>query len=310
MIRRPLIRILLALAVVALLAPVAATASVTLRRVDSSGYPTIRATLVAPVASDQAPTLTENGLRVVDLTALNLSASKSVVIAVDRSRSMAGNQLDDAAAAARKFLASKAGSDRVAVVVFGSTAVQLTPFASSTIDADDALRTMAVDSKAGTALNDAVVLSASLLSKEQGRARVVVLLTDGQDVSSKASLAEAVASAHKTGVLVYPISIGASAKTKQPLQTLARETGGAFNSAASSKALAGIYSSVAAELKRTWRIEYVTAARPGEKLHLRVALDPEGAATSDLTIPGTFDQPSAGGGISPRRSTRRSAGSS
>ena len=299
MIRRPLIRILLALSVVALLAPVAATASVTLRRVDPSGYPTIRATLVAPVASDQAPTLTENGLRVVDLTALNLSASKSVVIAVDRSRSMAGKQLDDAAAAARKFLASKAGSDRVAVVVFGSTAVQLTPFASSTIDADDALRTMAVDSKAGTALNDAVVLSASLLSKEQGRARVVVLLTDGQDVSSKASLAEAVASAHKTGVLVYPISIGGSAKTKQPLQTLAGETGGAFNSAASSKALAGIYSSVAAELKRTWRIEYVTAARPGEKLHLRVALDPEGAATSDLTIPGTFDQPSAGGGILP-----------
>ena len=176
----------------------------TLRRVDPSGYPTIRATLVAPVASDQAPTLTENGLRVVDLTALNLSASKSVVIAVDRSRSMAGKQLDDAAAAARKFLASKAGSDRVAVVVFGSKAVQLTPFASSTIDADDALRTMAVDSKAGTALNDAVVLSAALLSKEQGRARVVVLLTDGQDVSSKASLAEAVASAHKAGALVYP----------------------------------------------------------------------------------------------------------
>ncbi|MDQ2911380.1 MAG: VWA domain-containing protein [Actinomycetota bacterium] len=288
-------RILLALAVVALLAPVAATASVTLRRVDPSGYPTIRATLVAPVASDQAPTLTENGRRVVDLTALNLSASKSVVIAVDRSRSMAGKQLDDATAAAREFLAAKAGADRVAVVVFGSKAVQLTRFASSTIDADDALRTMAVDTQTGTALNDAVELSASLLSKEQGRARVVVLLTDGQDVSSKASLAEAIAGAHKAGTLVYPISIGGSDKARQPLQRLAHETGGAFNSAASSKALSAVYSSVAAELKRTWRIEYVTAARPGEKLHLRVALDPEGAASSNLTIPGTFDEPSSGG---------------
>ena len=43
------------LAVAALLAPLSADAAVTLRGVDTSGYPTIRATLVAPVASDQAP---------------------------------------------------------------------------------------------------------------------------------------------------------------------------------------------------------------------------------------------------------------
>ena len=293
--RLPLIRLLLLVITVALLAPVAASASVTLRRVDPSGYPTVRLTVVAPVASDQPPTLTENGRPVVDLTTQNLSASKSVVIAVDRSRSMAGKQLDDATAAAREFLAAKSGSDRVAVVVFGSKAVQLTRFASSTIDADDALRTMAVDAKSGTALNDAVALSASLLAKEQGRARVVVLLTDGQDVSSKSTLDQAIAGAHEAGTLVYPISIGASDKTKQPLQKLAKETGGAFNSAASSKALSGVYSSVAAELKRTWRIEYVTAARPGEKLHLRVSLPPEGAASSDLTIPGNFEAPSGGG---------------
>ena len=130
--RLPLIRLLLLVTMVALLAPVAASASVTLRRVDPSGYPTVRLTVVAPVASDQPPTLTEDGRPVVDLTTQNLSASKSVVIAVDRSRSMAGKQLDDATAAAREFLAAKSGSDRVAVVVFGSNAVQLTRFASST----------------------------------------------------------------------------------------------------------------------------------------------------------------------------------
>jgi hypothetical protein len=68
--RAGLVRTLIALTVVALLAPVAASASVTLRQVDSSGYPTIRATVVAPVASDQAPTLTEDGRQVVDLTAV------------------------------------------------------------------------------------------------------------------------------------------------------------------------------------------------------------------------------------------------
>ena len=288
------LRLLIALTVVALLAPVAASASVTLRQVDSSGYPTIRATVVAPVASDQAPTLTEDGRQVVDLTAVNLASSKSLVVAIDRSRSMAGSQFADATAAARAFLAKKSGADRVAVVVFGSTAVRQTSFSSSTIDADDALRTMTIDAKSGTALNDAVVLSSQMLSAESGRARVLVLLTDGQDVSSKASLDEAIAAAHKAGVIVYPISIGGTDATTRPLQELARDTSGAFNSAATSKALSGVYSSIAAELKRTWRIEYVTAARPGDKLHLRVNLPPEGAASTDLSIPGSFDAPSSG----------------
>jgi tight adherence protein B len=207
---------------------------------------------------------------------------------------MAGSQFADATAAARDFLGKKSGADRVAVVVFGSSAVRQTSFSSSTIDADDALRTMTVDAKSGTALNDAVVLSSQLLSAESGRARVLVLLTDGQDVSSKASLDDAIAAAHKAGVIVYPISIGGTAATTRPLQKLARETSGAFNSAATSKALSGVYSSIAAELRRTWRIEYVTAARPGDKLHLRVNLPPEGAASTDLAIPGSFEAPSSG----------------
>ncbi|HEX3267618.1 MAG TPA: type II secretion system F family protein [Gaiellaceae bacterium] len=293
--RGVLIRSLLAAAVVALLAPVAASASVSLRGVDATGYPTIRATLVSPVASSQPPTLTENGQRVIDLTARNLASAKSVVIAVDRSRSMKGRQLDDAIGAARDFIAAKAGSDRVAVVVFGSHAVQVTRFSSSTIDADDALRAMAVDSKPGTALYDALGLSAKMLAGEQGRARVVVLLTDGQDVSSASSLSQSITAAKKASALVYPIVIGSASATRQPLQQMARQTGGTFHGAASSAALKGIYASVGAELRRTWRLEYVTGARPGEKVHLRASLDPEGAAAADLTVPGDLELPSDGG---------------
>jgi tight adherence protein B len=296
-VNRALLRLLPAIGVLALLAPVTATASISLRGLDPSGYPTIRATLVAPVASDQAPTLTENGSAVVDLIAQNLASAKSLVVAVDRSRSMRGRQLDDAVAAARDFVAAKAGSDRIAVVVFGSRAVQLTRFSSSTIDADDGLRTMAVDSKPGTALYDALALSGQMLAREQGRARVVVLLTDGQDVSSSSSLAGAIRSAHKAGVLVYPIAIGGSDSTAGPLRQMARETGGTFHAAASSKALAGVYSAISAELRRTWRLEYVTAARPGETIHLRASLPPEGASSIDLKVPGDLATPPSGSSL-------------
>ena len=291
------LQLLLAIAVVALIAPLAADAGITLRNVDTSGYPSVRLTLVAPVPSDQAPTLTEAGSAVVGLNARSLASSKSVVVAIDRSRSMSGQRLTDAVAAARQFVADKSASDRIAVVVFGSKAVQLTGFSSSTIDADDALRTMAVDSKSGTALYDGVALSTQLLAKQQGRARVVVLLTDGQDVSSKTSLHDAIAGAKRSDVLVYPVGVGASTATRAPLARMAHETGGAYHGASTSSTLKGVYSSIAAELRRTWRIQYVTAGRPGETLHLRVALDPEGAVSTNVTIPGSLAPASSGSGL-------------
>ena len=291
------LHVLLAVAAVALTAPLAADAGITLRNVDTSGYPTVRLTLVAPVASDQAPTLTENGSAVVGFTARNLASAKSVVVAIDRSRSMAGQRLSDAVAAARQFVADKAAADRIAVVVFGSKAVQLSGFSSSTIDADDALRTMAVDSSSGTALYDGLALSSALLTKQQGRARVVVLLTDGQDVSSKATLSSAIAAAKQAGVLVYPIGVGASTQARRPLERMAQATGGAYYGATTSSDLKRVYSSIGQELRRTWRLEYVTAGRPGEKLHVRVSLDPEGAASTNVTVPGSL-APSGSGSSS------------
>ena len=291
-------RLLVAAVLAALLTPVAAGASLTLRGIDTSGYPTVRATVVAPVARVAAPpTLTENGNQVVGLHAFNLAATKSVVVAIDRSRSMAGAKLADALAAARAFLHTKAPSDRVSVVAFGSRAVQLTPFTQSTAEADDALRLLTVDSRNGTSLYDALQLSASSLRSQTGRARVVVLLTDGKDVSSQASLQSALATAHDTGTLVYPIAIGGDGATVAPLKQMAAETGGSFKAAATSSSLNAVYSSIANELKRTWRVEYVTAARPGERLHLRVAMNPEGAVSTDVRIPGTSSQDAGGSAL-------------
>jgi tight adherence protein B len=132
------------------------------------------------------------------------------------------------------------------------------------------------------------------LRSQAGRARVVVLLTDGKDVSSQASLADALATARDTGTLVYPIAMGGDDATVAPLQQMAHVTGGSFKAAATSSSLNAVYTSIANELQRTWRVEYVTAARPGERLHLRVAMNPEGAASTDVRIPGTPSQDTGG----------------
>src|SRR5919198_1545267 len=136
----------------------------------------------------------ENGRPVQGFSAHRLGA-KSIVLAVDRSRSMRGRPLAQAATAARRFVAAKSQDDRIALVSFGRTALQLTAFSTATIDADSGLRTLAADGQQGTALYDAVVLSASALAVEPSHARIVIVLTDGRDVSSGSSLVDAIAAA-------------------------------------------------------------------------------------------------------------------
>ena len=277
--------VLAAAALVALTVPAAAGAGVRLNGVDFGAYPAVRATVVTSVPSAAPPRLLENGRPVVGLQAVNLGRSKNVVLALDTSRSMAGKPLAEAAAAATAFVATKPSSDRIALVTFGQRASLQGPFSTSTIDSDNALRTLAVGANSGTALWDAVDLSARLLASQAG-GRVVVLLTDGNDVGSRASESGALLSLHKAGAVVYPIAFGSHADSSG-LERLASSTGGSFHTASTSATLSGIYSSIGRELRRTWRVRYLTTARPGDKLELKASVGRLGSDTTSVSVPGS-----------------------
>jgi tight adherence protein B len=281
---RPLRLVLAGVALVALSVPVAAGAGIRLNGVDFGAYPAVRATVVTSVPSAAQPRLLENGRPVVGLQAVNLGRSKNVVLALDTSRSMAGKPLAEAAAAATAFVATKPSSDRIALVTFGQRASQQGPFSTATIDSDNALRTLAVGRNSGTALWDAVDLSARLLASQPG-GRVVVLLTDGNDVGSRASEDDALLSLHKAGAVVYPIAFGSRADSSG-LERLASSTGGSFHTASTSGTLSGIYSSIGRELRRTWRVRYLTTARPGDKLELKASVGRLGTDATNVSVPG------------------------
>ena len=102
---KPLVVAALGAAVLAL--PATAAAGIRLQSVDANAYPTVRATVVSSAGANVKPALRENDQPVADLSAQNLGCSKAVVLGVDRSRSMRGAPLADAAAAARSFVAAK-----------------------------------------------------------------------------------------------------------------------------------------------------------------------------------------------------------
>ncbi|HEY7004671.1 MAG TPA: type II secretion system F family protein [Gaiellaceae bacterium] len=279
-------RAVLALVAALVLVP-AALAAGEVKSVDTSGFPRVRVTVVAPSTSTVAPDLRQNGDPVAGLSATNLGSSKSVVIAIDRSHSMLGPALGQATAAARSFIAAKPAGDRVSVLAFGSSAVALTGFSTSTIDADTALRNVTADSVEGTALYDAVVQGSNLLGSETMSARVLILLTDGSNAATNGpTLDEAIQAANKAGVAVYAIGIESGQFSPDAVKQIATATHGQYYAAASPSVLSSVYSSIAEDLQRTWQLEYMTNARPADRLDLTVKFPGGDEATRTVTAPG------------------------
>lgn len=260
-----------------LVAAPTAAADVRITGVDTSSYPQVRVTVVTSPESVQ-PTLDENGLPAAGLSAVNLGSAKSVVLAVDRSQSMVGASLRNATMAARDFVAAKGPNDTVEVVAFGHRAETLTGFSATGADADAALRDLSADPRSGTALWDAIVESAASLVRGGQPGRAIVVVTDGQDVSSTKTFADAVAAAHRAHAVVYAIGIAGPDFTPAPLEALAARTGGVYREASSSAELAGLYASIGRTLSHTWQLRYVTAARPGETVRLTASAPGIGSA--------------------------------
>jgi tight adherence protein B len=277
--------LLAAVALFALVLPAASAAAVQLRGVETSAYPTIRASVVSAAGARVVPVLSENGSPVAGLELQNLGRAKAIVLAVDRSQSMRGAPLANASQAARSFVAAKQGADEVSVVAFGSRAAALSPFSTARLDGDGALSRLAVDRTRGTALYDSVILAARLASSNPLPGRVIILLSDGADNASKRSLQQAIAAARAANAAVYTIGIEGEGFTAAPLEELSSATGGQYYGASSSAGLKSVYGTIAEVLKRTWRVQYVTAARPGDRIELQASVIGQGSAAKRVAIP-------------------------
>ena len=300
--KRIRIKVGIALGAAALAVTPVAEAKVKVSGVDATSFPRVRLTVVTSRASTKPPALTENGQPVSGLRAENLGRAKSVVLAVDRSRSMKGRPFADAVAAAQAFLRAKLSQDRVAIATFSTEPLMLANFSPTSADAQSVLRSLSVDRAEGTTLYDGVVKSARSFATETNAGRVVIVVTDGNETRSTATLDNAINAAREAGVLLYVVAIESKQFNPAPLRRLARDTGGSYRGAGSSTELRTIYAGIAAELRRTWRVDYLTAARPGDSLRLEASVPQLGAAASNLVVPGDRAEPDGGpSGVVPDR---------
>jgi Ca-activated chloride channel homolog len=180
----------------------------------------------------------------------------SVAVAVDRSFSMAGAELNEARSAAIAFLEALRPVDQAMVVAIGSEVETVAPLSTDRRAQSDAVA--ALKPWGTTGLYDAVILAVDAVQTAKGR-RALVLLSDGTDRYSKATSAEALERARRSDVMIYPIALGRT--RPQVFAELASLTGGRSFQPREPGQLSGIVRGIASELRHQYLLGY-TPSRP------------------------------------------------
>ncbi|MHB2155103.1 VWA domain-containing protein [Calditrichota bacterium GD2] len=198
---------------------------------------------------------TESPITVTSLGGTNVPISVSLVI--DRSGSMAGQQIDDAKTAAKDFVDQMNANDEAAIISFSTDVTIDQDFTSD----KDSLY-LAIDgivTGGNTAIYDASIEAVNLTVSQSGR-KAVILMTDGLDNSSNYSLQDAIDNANNANIPIYTIGLGISPGSveEQNLQQLAQQTGGEYYYAPSSSDLQQIYQDISNQLQNQYQITYTT----------------------------------------------------
>ncbi|NJN15036.1 MAG: VWA domain-containing protein [Oscillochloris sp.] len=139
-----------------------------------------------------------------------------IMIVVDTSGSMEGDKIENMRAGLDAFLLRILPEDRVGLISFDSEArvlVPLNPLTDNRIALQGAISEMRARGK--TAIFDALTLAQAELSAlpqaEDDRITAIVLLSDGADNSSSASLDDVRLLFEESGISIFPVAYGADA---------------------------------------------------------------------------------------------------
>jgi Ca-activated chloride channel family protein len=206
----------------------------------------------------------------------------TTVLLVDCSGSMAdraggATKLDAAKAACRTFLSASRPDDANSLIQFNTTVRTVQPFGAPAADLRGSVDALRADG--GTAWRDAVAEALALLADRQGR-RSVVLLTDGQDNSSRRTISAVIADARKLQIPVYAIALGEAHEVDdREMRVLAEETGGSYLLMPTPENLSRLYADMGKSLQQEVGVTYVSN-RPspdGTRRAIRLTVRTEGA---------------------------------
>ena len=279
---------------VALAAATSSLAADGLRLTESgnAGFPDRSYLLSLPPGSLARPGqihVREDGQRVSGVSVLPASAASTrgfgVVLVIDTSRSMKGQPIRDAMAAARAFAKRRNPRQQLGVVTFNGEAQVTLPLTQDGGDIDRALATLPQLGR-NTHIFDAVDMAVRMLAVKRLKPASVVVLSDGSDTGSLIGANKVTTFANKNGVRVFSVGLRSGAFDAATLSGLARRTHGIYEGAGSPRDLAQIFDELGSRLANEYLIAYRSLAGPNRRVHVEVEVDGVGGrATAGYETP-------------------------
>jgi tight adherence protein B len=264
-------------------------------RLSQSGHPDFpdrSYVLSLPSGSQARPeqiSVREDGRPVSGLSIVPASSASArgfgVVLVIDASRSMKGEPIRDAMAAARAFARRRHPSQQIGVVTFnGQTTVAL-PLTSDAQQIERALSKPPTLDR-DTHIYDAVDVATRMLVQARVKPASVVVLSDGSDTGSRASGTAVASRASKAGVRVFAVGLPSGAFDPEAMTALARGANGSYQEAGNGRDLNRIYDDLGARLANEHLIFYRSLAGPRDRVHVVVRVEGQPtAATAEYTTP-------------------------
>lgn len=201
----------------------------------------------------------------------------SIALAVDTSLSTM-RDLKLEVASARKFVHSVLSSrDRLSLFEVTENIDQLTPFTADMHMIERGIDSLHVG--AGTSMYDAIFLCADALLDREGR-KVLVLITDGGDTTSKADYNGALRRAQQAEAIVYSIIVvpveadaGRNTGGEHALIQISKDTGGKYYYAESATQLDEAFRKISDELRTQYLLAFYPNRRVSDSPFRRIEVD-------------------------------------
>ncbi len=221
----------------------------------------------------------------------------SVGLVIDNSGSMT-NKRNDVVAAAWSFVTASHPDDEMFIVNFnGKPALALPKSKRFTSDRALLQSTLSqIEARGTTALYDALELALGHLSEGRMQRKALVLLSDGGDNASYATLDEALMQAQQSSATIYCIGIyDVNQRDRNPgvLKRIANVTGGEAYFPKNPGDLREVWPRIAGAIRGQYTIGYLSS-NAGKDQHFRkvriVASDKRGKPLDVRTRPGYFNK--------------------
>ena len=169
--------------------------------------------------------------------------------------------------------------DKALIISFDSGVDLLQDFTDDPEKLADAVRK--IRAGGGTSLYDAIYLAVSQKLAGQSGRRIVILITDGDDNSSRVSLTETLEAAQKNDITIYAISTNSTAyfgskeqeRGDKTLKKFSEETGGKSFFPLKLQDLAGSFLDIHDELRSQYQIGYRPSNSKMDGTFRRIRID-------------------------------------